>query len=56
MNTKELFETNNDFHNYILKYIRTSGKTIEQALREKTVKDVAQYYISEENKEIDDGK
>ena len=56
MDTKKLFETNEDFKNYILRYIRSSGKTIEQALREKTVRNVAQYYISEEKKEIDDGK
>ena len=56
MDLKELFDTNEDFHNYILRYIRANGKTIEQALREKTVKDVAKYYISESKKEIDDGK
>ena len=50
MDVRELFETNQDFHDYVMKYIRNKGKTIEQALREKTVKDVAKYYVDESAK------
>ena len=50
MDVKELFETNQDFHDYVMKYIRSKGKTIEQALREKIVKDVAKYYVNESAK------
>ena len=46
MDVRELFDTNEDFHEYVMKYIRTKGKSIEQALREQTVKDVAEYYAS----------
>lgn len=47
LNLKELYETNEDFHNYVKKYIRNNGKTIEQALREKLVKEVALLYLED---------
>lgn len=43
---KKLFEENNDFHDYVLRYIKKNGKTIETALREKIVKEVGDYYLN----------
>lgn len=50
MDVKEIFTTNEDFHEYVLRYIRNNGKTIEQALRENIVKDMAEYYVKESAK------
>lgn len=50
MDVKEIFDTNEDFHEYVLRYIRNNGKTIEQALRENIVKDMAEYYTKESAK------
>ena len=52
MDVRELFDTNEDFHEYVMRYIRTKGKSIEQALREQTVKDVAEYYASNKREKI----
>lgn len=41
---RTIFENNEDFKNYVMKYIRTSGDTIEQALRKKIIKEVAKEY------------
>lgn len=43
---KKLFDENEDFHEYVLRYIKKNGKTIETALREKIVKEVGDYYIN----------
>lgn len=43
---KKLFEENDDFHDYVLRYIKKNGKTIETALREKIVKEVGDYYLN----------
>ena len=50
MDVKDVFATNEDFHEYVLRYIRNNGKTIEQALRENIVKDMAEYYTKENAK------
>lgn len=50
MDVKEVFDTNNDFHDYVMRYIRVNGKSVEQALRENIVKDMAEYYSKENAK------
>lgn len=41
---KLLFSTNEDFHAYVIKYCRSSGDSIEQALRKKIIRDIAKEY------------
>lgn len=53
LNLKDLYETNEDFHDYVKRYIRNNGKTIEQALREKLVKEVALLYLEGGTHEAD---
>lgn len=43
---KKLYDSNDDFHDYVQKYVRTTGKTVEKALREKIVKEVGNMYLS----------
>lgn len=41
---KQIFDNNEAFHEYVLRYCRTSGDTIEQALRKKIIKEIAKEY------------
>lgn len=41
---RQIYENNQDFHDYVHNYIRKNGKTVETALREKIVQEVAIYY------------
>ena len=43
MNLKELYDSNDDFNEYVKKYCHATGKSVEQALRVAIVKEYAQY-------------
>lgn len=47
---KKFYNENDDFHDYVHRYIKKNGKSVEQALREQIVKDVALYYMGEADK------
>lgn len=40
-----IYENNEKFHEYIDKYLKNSGDTLEQALRKKIIKEIAKEYI-----------
>lgn len=41
---KEIYDNNEAFHEYVQKHCRTTGDTIEQALRKKIIKEIAKEY------------
>lgn len=41
---RQLFETNEKFHDYVMRFCKTTGDTIEQALRKKIIKSVGKEY------------
>ena|GEM_PF-6241659 len=45
---KNLYDTNNAFHDFVDKSIKSYGGTLESALEKATVKDVAEYYEAKE--------
>ena len=47
---KEIYETNDDFREYVDRYSRTYGITVEQALKSMLVRLVAKHYTESYNK------
>lgn len=45
MNLNEIYETNEDFRNYVDRYCAEWDKTKEQAFEELIIKDVAKSYL-----------
>lgn len=44
MSTKEIYQNNKEFKEYMDRYLRKNNITLEEALQHKIIQDIAEYY------------